>query len=109
MFRLLQNHPGLEKEWDEVDPLWGILKFTRGEPTYRVILECNLFAPQKILEAMSSLAQILVTSHDGILWNPQTERFENLNAEEVYKAGRTIYNDISSLMGEVGFKLIPSR
>ncbi len=107
MYRILQNHPELEQLLQEDQPLWGILRFTQGEPTYDVHFEAKINAPEAVLRGMSNLAQFLATRYDGLVWDEQTERFGKPDAPTLYQLGNAAFGAFTPLMDKVGFEWKP--
>jgi|SRR3989344_758720 len=108
MYQILQNHPELEKMLEEDQPLWGILKFTQGEPTYWVTLEGKIYSPLDVLTGMSNLAQFLATRYDGIVWSGEIGQFGKPDAKTLHQMGSDVFNGITSLMDKIGSEWRPA-
>lgn len=107
MYKILRAHPELEQLLQEDQPLWGILRFTQGEPTYDINFEANIFAPEAVLRGMSNLAQFLATRYDGLVWDGQTEQFGKPDAQALHQLGNSAFGAFTSLMGKIGFEWKP--
>lgn len=66
-YRFLQNYPDLEKAKD-LEPLWGILKFTRGQRSYHTSFETPIWASKEAVTKMCELAMTFAQKFNGIVW-----------------------------------------
>ncbi|MDD5193961.1 MAG: hypothetical protein PHF67_05270 [Candidatus Nanoarchaeia archaeon] len=76
MKALLEKHPELERILEENQPLWGILKFTKGNPTHSVTLEAKYSVDEETLTSMIRLAEFIAAKYDGLIWNSQNRQFD---------------------------------
>ena len=108
MYQILQNHPELENMLEKDQPLWGILKFTQGEPIYWVNLEGKIYTPQDILTSMSNLTQFLAARYDGIVWDEHTGQFGKPDAKILHQMGSAAFSGFISLIDRLGFEWRPA-
>ncbi|MEK6830961.1 MAG: hypothetical protein AABX77_02935 [Nanoarchaeota archaeon] len=76
MYRIFQKYPRLENLLKVEEPLWEVLKFTKGKPTYFVSLETKLYPEKGVLNGMCNLAKYFSAVYDGLVWNEETKKFE---------------------------------
>ena len=104
MRELLERNPELEGMLPENQPLWGILRFAQGRPTYGVCLETKMNAPEKVFNAALNLTKFFAVWYDGIIWDPQERQFGNPDAKTLSQRGVDASEWFTSLVENAGFE-----
>lgn len=98
MYEILQKHPKLAKHLERLEPLWGILNLTKGKSAYGVRLTVHIAAHPETVDSMTKLAQVLAVRYDGIIWDDQTNEFNNPDPKRLNEIGMSAFGYISSVL-----------
>ncbi len=109
LYRIFQQYPQLEELFPDVEPVWGLLKFTHGRPTYDVDLSTQIHAPQEVLGGMVNLARFFASRYNGIIWDEQTGKFGTPDAKEMYETSSRGFRAFMELMDKTGFDVRPAH
>jgi len=73
LYQILQQEPQVEELL--LDPIWDIVRFTRGNPTYNAVFESETQRPsKKLLTGLQNLAVMLAKQYEGLVWDGQDHK-----------------------------------
>lgn len=81
LYEVLQRNPELEEQLPWFQPLWDIVKLSKGGPIYEVALTTCMVPllgtplGERNLETMTEMAYHLATKNNGIVWDNKLRRF----------------------------------
>jgi hypothetical protein len=108
LYRFATQFPLLEG----VDPWFklpfGLVKFTRGAPTYEVGLETTVSVSEGTLRYMTRLAGHFAKKFDGIVYDVDNDKFGIPDAEKLHKEGMEAFMVFAKQVKAQGFRLKPA-
>lgn len=104
-YRFSQNHPDLEKVTD-LEPLWGILKFTRGQPSYHTSFETPIWASLEAITKMCELAITFAKKFNGIVWGE--DQFGPHDPIKLYQLYNGVNEGVTGLLSQF-FDISPAE
>ena len=103
LYILATRFPRLESVDPWFNPAFGVARFSGGDPTYTVELEISVFDSKETLEQMSNLALYFAVEFDGIIYDPDNNRFGKLNPGNRHDQSCQFLAEVSADLKKKGF------
>jgi hypothetical protein len=87
---------------------FGLVKFTRGLPTWEVSLEATVTASKNTLKSLTQLAEYFAISFDGIVYDSDNDKFGTPDSNLLYSKGMELFLAVTKDANAQGAKVTPT-
>lgn len=84
LYRILQDHPELPVRFPSFEPIWSLVRFSRGASMYHINVAAPPWAGAQVYHAQVMLAKFLTDRFAGIIWDPQHRLAGLPNPQELF-------------------------
>jgi len=103
LYEILRQYPQLVKATPFLEPLWGIVRFSRGNTLYVADIEIDLDAPGKVLRGVVRLVEHLGKRYCGLVWDGHNKKFNQVSVGTLMKAEKEVYLTLDEQLDRICF------